>query len=125
MSTPSSLLERPADVHAVTDANGPMAAHGVTRAGVTRAGVTGDTGDHGPVSLPCAGHAELFFADAPDDVERAKALCGGCPVQQDCLGGALARGEVAGVWGGELLVGGEVVARKRPRGRPRKHPVAV
>ena len=37
--------------------------------------------------------------------------------------GALDRREPWGVWGGQLLIAGVVVARKRPRGRPRKHPL--
>ena len=36
------------------------------------------------------------------------------------LAGALERREPWGVWGGQLFVQGSVVARKRPRGRPRK-----
>jgi WhiB family redox-sensing transcriptional regulator len=72
-------------------------------------------------SLPCLGSdPDLFFAEAPADVEAAKAVCGGCPVRPACLAAALDRHEPWGVWGGELLVGGAVVARKRPRGRPRK-----
>jgi WhiB family redox-sensing transcriptional regulator len=78
-----------------------------------------------PGALPCHRvDPEIFFAESPADVEAAKALCVGCPVQQACLAGALDRREPWGVWGGELLVAGVVVARKRPRGRPRKHPVA-
>jgi WhiB family redox-sensing transcriptional regulator len=65
----------------------------------------------------------VFFAESPADVEAAKALCVGCPVQQACLAGALDRREPWGVWGGELFVAGVVVARKRPRGRPPKHPL--
>lgn len=72
--------------------------------------------------LPCREQGpDLWFADHPTEVERAKALCQGCPVRASCLAGALHRREAAGVWGGELIVAGEVVARKRPRGRPRKH----
>ena len=48
-----------------------------------------------------------------------------CPARVQCLAGALERQEPWGVWGGQLLVQGAVVARKRPRGRPRKHPVAA
>jgi WhiB family redox-sensing transcriptional regulator len=71
--------------------------------------------------LPCrAGDADLWFAERPEDVEAAKALCRDCPVRQRCLEGALERHEPWGVWGGELFVRGAVVARKRPRGRPRK-----
>ena len=71
--------------------------------------------------LPCrSSDPELFFAESPADVELAKALCQTCPVRVECLSGALDRREPWGVWGGELLVSGAVVARKRPRGRPRK-----
>lgn len=72
-------------------------------------------------SLPCRSYdPELFFAESPADVELAKALCQTCPVRAECLAGALERQEPWGVWGGQLLVSGAVVARKRPRGRPRK-----
>ncbi|MGI8577491.1 MAG: WhiB family transcriptional regulator [Nocardioidaceae bacterium] len=71
--------------------------------------------------LPCRSNdPELFFAESPADVELAKSLCRACPVRAECLAGALERHEPWGVWGGELLVSGTVVARKRPRGRPRK-----
>ncbi|GAB7190359.1 hypothetical protein NUM3379_10650 [Kineococcus sp. NUM-3379] len=71
--------------------------------------------------LPCRRFdAELWFAESPADVERAKALCGDCPLRAQCLEGAVARREPWGVWGGELLIAGVVVPRKRPRGRPRK-----
>lgn len=75
--------------------------------------------------LPCRlVDPEVFFAETPADVENAKALCLDCPLQAACLEGALERREPWGVWGGELFVNGLVVARKRPRGRPRKYPVA-
>lgn len=77
------------------------------------------------VELPCRmADPELFFAEAPVDVEQAKALCLDCPVREVCLAGALERREPWGVWGGELFVNGVVVAQKRPRGRPRKQPFA-
>ena len=83
-----------------------------------------DAGAFGPAAgdeVPCRQEdPELWFAETPDDVEFAKALCGTCPVQQACLDGALRRREPWGVWGGQLLVAGVVVPRKRPRGRPRK-----
>ncbi len=76
--------------------------------------------------VPCRENdAELWFADTPDGVEFAKALCRSCPVRESCLAGALERREPWGVWGGELFVQGATVARKRPRGRPRKSDVAA
>lgn len=72
----------------------------------------------------CVEHdPELFFAETPAGVEQAKSVCQTCPVQQACLAMAQRRGEPHGVWGGELFVAGEVVERKRPRGRPRKQPL--
>src|SRR5512139_1228894 len=80
------------------------------------------TGD----SIPCRENdAELWFAETPEGVEFAKALCQTCPAIAQCLAGALDRSEPWGVWGGQLFVQGVVVARKRPRGRPRKNPVAA
>ena len=75
--------------------------------------------------LPCADDPELFFAESPDDVETAKALCRECPARIACLAGALERLEPWGVWGGELFLRGSIVPRKRPRGRPRKTDVAA
>lgn len=71
--------------------------------------------------VPC--HVEdpdLWFAESPVDLERAKQLCAACPIRRECLAAALDRGEPWGVWGGEILERGTIVARKRPRGRPRK-----
>lgn len=76
--------------------------------------------------LPCrVFDPELWFAEAPADVEHAKTLCQDCPVQSMCLDGALERREPWGVWGGELFLQGAVIPRKRPRGRPRKNEVAA
>ncbi|ATZ24589.1 WhiB family transcriptional regulator [Streptomyces lavendulae] len=78
------------------------------------------------VPVPCRTFdPEVFFAESPADVEYAKSLCGTCPLVEACLAGAQERREPWGVWGGELFVQGVVVARKRPRGRPRKNPVAA
>jgi WhiB family redox-sensing transcriptional regulator len=80
-----------------------------------------DAIDSPEFALPCrSGDADLWFAEAPSELERAKRFCGDCPVRSACLAGALARREPWGVWGGEIFERGAVVARKRPRGRPRK-----
>ncbi len=52
-------------------------------------------------TLPCTDDPDLFFAES------------------------LERREPWGVWGGELFLRGEIVPRKRPRGRPRKDEVAA
>ena len=75
--------------------------------------------------LPCTDDPELFFAESPDDVEMAKALCRGCPARATCLAGASERREPWGVWGGELFLRGMIMPRKRPRGRPRKTDAAA
>jgi WhiB family transcriptional regulator, redox-sensing transcriptional regulator len=74
-----------------------------------------------PDDVPCrVQDPDLWFAEAPADLERAKALCLDCPARAACLSGALDRREPWGVWGGEIFERGAVVAHKRPRGRPRK-----
>ena len=64
----------------------------------------------------------LFFSEALDDIARAKAFCAGCDVREACLEAAVARREPWGVWGGELLVNGRVIANKRRRGVRRSTP---
>ncbi len=77
------------------------------------------------LDLPCrSGDADLWFAEAPRELERAKQLCGACPIRTECLAGALAREEPWGVWGGEIFERGVVIPRKRPRGRPSKADLA-
>jgi WhiB family redox-sensing transcriptional regulator len=77
------------------------------------------------LDLPCMQEPELFFAESPQDVEQAKAMCWGCRARIACLAGALEREEPWGVWGGELLMRGAIVPFKRPRGRPGKADVAA
>jgi WhiB family transcriptional regulator, redox-sensing transcriptional regulator len=61
-------------------------------------------------AVPCRSEPQLFFAENPQDVWRAKRLCVGCPVRSACLAGALRRSEPWGVWGGELFDRGDQVA---------------
>jgi len=68
---------------------------------------------------PCANaDPELWFAEQPAELNLAKALCAHCPIKAACLAGALDRGEPWGVWGGEIVRQGVVMAYKRGRGRP-------
>ncbi len=66
--------------------------------------------------------APLFFSDHVLDIARAKAICARCALTESCLSDAIDREEPWGVWGGQLLSGGRVVANKRPGGRPPKRP---
>jgi WhiB family redox-sensing transcriptional regulator len=76
--------------------------------------------------VPCRVHdAEIWFAQTPEDVEFAKALCATCPAVELCLAHALEAEVSWGIWGGELFERGVLVARKRPRGRPRNETVAA
>lgn len=76
---------------------------------------------HCPDDVPCrVQNGDLWFAESPGELEQAKRLCLGCPARLACLAGALERREPWGVWGGEIFERGAIVARKRPRGRPRK-----
>jgi len=73
-------------------------------------------------AVPChEADPDLWFAESPIELELAKALCADCPIRSLCLDEALERQEPWGVWGGEILERGAIVARKRPRGRPRKN----
>jgi WhiB family redox-sensing transcriptional regulator len=79
-----------------------------------------------PHDLPCRVHdPDLWFAETPAELEQAKEFCADCPARIACLDGAISRGEPWGVWGGAIFERGQVVARKRPRGRPRKNDVAA
>jgi WhiB family transcriptional regulator, redox-sensing transcriptional regulator len=65
---------------------------------------------------------ELFFpigstGPAAIQAERAKSVCVGCPVREECLDWALTTGQDAGVWGG--LSEEERRALKRARRRER------
>jgi WhiB family redox-sensing transcriptional regulator len=71
-------------------------------------------------SYPCQRRPELFFADRGGVLDLAKELCSTCGIREACLSAALARGEPHGVWGGQIVVDGTVVATKRGPGRPRR-----
>src|SRR5215471_4329199 len=78
-----------------------------------------------PAPLACSTNPDLFFAESPLDVARAKQLCAEGPVRAACLAEAAERAEPWGVWGGELFLRGVIVPTKRARGRPRKSSLAA
>jgi WhiB family transcriptional regulator, redox-sensing transcriptional regulator len=114
--SPLTTVPRPAE-NGEQEATAPVQWRDATVGGPDPAGLSLD--------LPCTENPELFFAESPQDVEQAKTLCRGCRARLACLAGALERGEPWGVWGGELLLRGSIVPRKRPRGRPRKDVMAL
>ena len=114
--TPLTTVPRPPE-NGEQEVMTPMQWRDVTVGGQDTTGLS--------LNLPCTEDPELFFAESPQDVEQAKALCRGCRARLACLAGALEREEPWGVWGGELLMHGAIVAGKRPRGRPRKNVVTI
>ena len=65
---------------------------------------------------------DLFFSEDLGDIAAAKRICAVCPVMAECLERAIRNQEPWGVWGGQLFLNGRMLAIKRRRGRPRKHP---
>lgn len=109
-----------------TQLNSPAVPEAQTLTPLTALTALDDAIENLGVPVPCRTFdPEVFFAESPADVEYAKSLCRTCPLVEACLAGAIERREPWGVWGGELFVQGVVVARKRPRGRPRKNPVVA
>lgn len=75
-------------------------------------------------TAPCRSHdPEWWFSSVREELSRAMSLCRSCSHMSECLAGALARGEAAGVWGGRYLVEGRIAAvpgaRFPSRGRVR------
>lgn len=96
------------------------------RSGDNSFGAGGLALDASRTELPCQMvDSDLWFSENPGQLEQAKTLCGDCPLRRECLAEALERAEPWGVWGGEIFDQGVVIARKRPRGRPRKNQTAA
>jgi WhiB family redox-sensing transcriptional regulator len=66
------------------------------------------------------GASDLFFSEEVPEIVAAKRICAECPVIAPCLEAALERREPCGVWGGQLFENGQIIHRKRRRGRPPK-----
>ena len=82
--------------------------------------------DERAFTLPChTADPDLFFADGDFEITLAKSLCSACPMKAQCLEGAISRDEPCGVWGGELIEDGVVIARKRRPGRPAREIIAA
>ena len=66
------------------------------------------------------GASDLFFSEEVPEIVAAKRICAECPVIAPCLEAAFERREPCGVWGGQLFENGQIIHRKRRRGRPPK-----
>lgn len=65
---------------------------------------------------------ELFFSAGSRSERRAKAICGRCPVREECLSFAIESGTDFGVWGG---MSSRELRAMRGSVRARRAPVAV
>ena len=54
-----------------------------------------------------------FFGDGPDDIERARVCCEGCPVRTECLEFALADRSLVGIWAGTDEAERRAIRRRR------------
>jgi WhiB family transcriptional regulator, redox-sensing transcriptional regulator len=63
-----------------------------------------------PMAGPRAGLTEI----------RAKAVCAGCPVREQCLDYAIETGQPHGVWGGATVDERHAIAARRRRQRARR-----
>jgi WhiB family transcriptional regulator, redox-sensing transcriptional regulator len=67
-----------------------------------------------------AADPELFFpvagaGAALAEIARAKAVCGRCPVREQCLDYAIESGQAHGVWGGATVDERRAIAARRRR----------
>lgn len=60
------------------------------------------------VTAPCRSH-DPWFSSVREELSRTMLLCRSCSHMSECLAGALARGEAAGVWGRYLVEGGSLL----------------
>ena len=72
-------------------------------------------------AVPChVGEPDLWFAENPVTWSAPRCCARTARSVGSAWTAALDRQEPWGVWGGEIFDRGAIVARKRPRGRPRK-----
>jgi len=101
--------------------------------GIEKLAPVADVDFDGPVTAPASGiwsdaaacrtvpgASDLFFSEEVPEIIAAKRICAECPVIAPCLEEALERREPCGVWGGQLFENGQIIHRKRRRGRPPK-----
>ncbi|MEU6578255.1 WhiB family transcriptional regulator [Streptomyces sp. NPDC046805] len=65
---------------------------------------------------------DLFFpiggaGPSVSQIQRAKAVCGHCPVREPCLHWALTAAPVSGIWGGTTESERRALARRAPSRR--------
>ncbi len=85
--------------------------------------VTGSTANWRSAASCLLADPDLFFPISPAgpserQIARAKAICAGCPVRQECLEFALSHDQAYGIWGG-------MTPEDRQRDRRRKRRAAA
>jgi hypothetical protein len=61
--------------------------------------------------LPCrTKNPDFWFDGTALETALAILLCQGCPIRQNCLNGALERGESYGIWGGRIITHGKILS---------------
>jgi len=66
----------------------------------------------------------IFYPTSDEDADEAKAVCGVCPVQEECLEHAIVHREHSGVWGGATERERQRIIRRRRRLRALNAPAA-
>jgi len=62
---------------------------------------TGNSIRNGGSGTPLAGASvRTWFSGAPETVDKARAICGGCPVRDECYQYAISDPDLQGVWAG-------------------------
>ena len=65
---------------------------------------------------------DIFVPVRGGDTQRAKRVCEGCPVREECRDYALSDPSIQGVWGGLSVRGRENLREKRPQ-TPKGEPI--
>ena len=67
---------------------------------------------------PCKGKWQIFLSTKNDDVRKAQAICGGCPIFDECKAHAYETRPAAGIWAGERWAIGLANYKGSTYGRP-------
>lgn len=75
--------------------------------------------------LPCSEDPDAMFGTREHEIEKARKVCSGCPVRQECLLRALNLRDPWGVWGGKTPEERSAIIRGRAGQQPHIRRVLV